>query len=101
MLSDPDGGGTDPHLLKPMDIVHGGTESHFVRSGWWRHRSSDQGIERMVAQNRILSDPDCGGTDPQILKPRDIVHGGTESHAVRSGWWRHRSSDPHTEEYKT
>jgi hypothetical protein len=32
----------------------------------------------MVAQNHILSDPDGGGTDPQILKPSDRVHGGTE-----------------------
>jgi hypothetical protein len=41
-------------------------------------RSSNPGIECMVAQNPMLSDPDGGGTDPQILKPSDIVHNGTD-----------------------
>ncbi len=46
----------------------------------------------MVAQNPILSEPDGGGTDPQILKPRYLVHGGTESHVVRSDG---DGTDPH------
>jgi hypothetical protein len=35
----------------------------------------------------MLSDPDGGGTDPQILKPRDILLSmvAQESHVVRSG----------------
>jgi hypothetical protein len=76
ILSDPDGGGTDPQILKPWDIVHGGTESHVGRSGWWRHRSSD----------------------PQTLG-YTVVHGGTESHVVRSGYWRHRFSSHQTQGY--
>ncbi len=75
-FSDPDGGGTYPYpkILKPRDIVH----------GWW-HRVTCCQIRIVAAQ--IL----------RSLKHRDIVHGGTESHIVRSGWWRYRSSDPQTQ----
>jgi hypothetical protein len=70
MFSDPYGEGTDSQILKPRDIVHGGTKSHVVRSGYRRHSliSSNPGIECMVAQNPILSDPDGGGTDPQTQR---------------------------------
>ncbi len=53
-------------ILKHKDRVQSGTESHIVRSRWRRHRSSNPGIECIVAQNYILSDPDGGGTDPHI-----------------------------------
>jgi hypothetical protein len=62
-------------------------------------RSSNPVIECMVAQNPIFSDPDGGGTAPKIFKPRDRVHGGTESHIFISGWWRYRPSDPQTQGY--
>jgi len=61
--------------------MHGGTESHIVRYGWRLHRSSEpqtQGYSAwLVAQNHMFSDTDGGGTDLQILKPRDIC----------SAWW--------------
>jgi hypothetical protein len=69
MLSDPDSGGPDPQ-----------TEGY---SAWW-HRTTSCQIRISVAQ---------------ILKPYDRVHGGTESHIVRSGWWRYKSSDPQTQGY--
>jgi hypothetical protein len=65
ILSDPDGGGTNPQILKPRDMVHGGTRTTYCQIRMVAAqilRTSNPGIECMVAQNPILSDPDGGGT---------------------------------------
>jgi hypothetical protein len=69
MLSDPDGGGLDPKILKHRDSVQVAQTpilSDPDGGGTAPSPQISRDIERMVAQNPILSDPDGGGTVPHI-----------------------------------